>query len=149
MTTSAPTETREIPARRTMAERTRDILARAVEILDGGRNWVQRVEARSEDGRTVHNTSPDAVCWCAQGALRRAMADTTPDDEHDDEYGWSWEAQSAAALADDAIRKAAGGPARPDWQLTRWNDTIGQSGPSVCRTMEAALGGIRDDYVRD
>lgn len=36
-----------------------------------GEHWTQSVYARSEDGRQVSVVSPEAVAWCAYGAIEK------------------------------------------------------------------------------
>lgn len=50
----------------------------AVEVLIAARNliaspaaWTKGVMARREDGRGADVKGPEAVCWCALGAIRR------------------------------------------------------------------------------
>ena len=36
--------------------------------------WTQHVYARNAQGEPTEPDAPDAVCWCPDGALRKAMA---------------------------------------------------------------------------
>ena len=44
-----------------------EILIAAREKIEQG--WTQKTYARSEDGDSVAYNSPDAICWCAVGAI--------------------------------------------------------------------------------
>lgn len=49
----------------------KDVLVAALLLLHEERRWTQHAHARSEDGIAVKPTSPDAVCWCVQGAVAK------------------------------------------------------------------------------
>ena len=46
------------------------VLDYAATLIDGG--WTQLAEARDQHGNRCMATSPEAVCFCATGAMRRA-----------------------------------------------------------------------------
>jgi hypothetical protein len=50
---------------------TLNYLKKTKELIASEVNWTKQVEARDERGRQVLATSPDAVCFCLMGALRR------------------------------------------------------------------------------
>ena len=49
---------------------TLEILTSAREKISDESRWTTEAYARSRDGRIVSWSAPDAVCWCAQGAVR-------------------------------------------------------------------------------
>lgn len=49
-----------------------ELLTRARAIIENPQNWTKGEMARDAGGRLVVSHSPDAVCFCAVGALRRA-----------------------------------------------------------------------------
>ena len=46
-----------------------DILTEARELLSDPDNWTRYTLARDSEGVEVNTNHPDAVCWCAVGAL--------------------------------------------------------------------------------
>ena len=50
--------------------------ALVISILDW---WTRGTEARTENGRSVGVQSKDATCFCAEGALRAASDEISPD----------------------------------------------------------------------
>jgi hypothetical protein len=55
------------------------LLLRAAELVAMG--WTRSVGARNELGQKVVATDPQAVSWCLNGAINRALLDV---------LGWSW-----------------------------------------------------------
>ena len=55
------------------------VLVRAAELVAMG--WTQKVGARNELGQKVVATDPQAVSWCLNGAINRALLDV---------LGWDW-----------------------------------------------------------
>jgi hypothetical protein len=49
-----------------------DILDRAADLIEPEGWWCQEAFARDSFGESVHPSSPDAVCFCATGAVTRA-----------------------------------------------------------------------------
>lgn len=49
-----------------------DILRAARELIAEPKAWTQRAFGRDEDGMCCDSLHPDAVCWCAGGALTKA-----------------------------------------------------------------------------
>ncbi len=47
-----------------------EVLSRAADLLEKPGAWIQGPVARNEKGRDVFARSPDAVCWCAMGAIK-------------------------------------------------------------------------------
>ena len=45
----------------------------AIELISEPENWTEGAMARDEDGDEVRPNSYCATCWCAAGALRRAL----------------------------------------------------------------------------
>jgi hypothetical protein len=41
------------------------------ELLDSPEKWTKEVLARDSKGNSTHPDSPEAVCWCVKGALRK------------------------------------------------------------------------------
>lgn len=48
----------------------KDLLLEAANLVDRG--WTQHAYARGKDRYPIDPQSPDAVCWCALGAMRSA-----------------------------------------------------------------------------
>jgi hypothetical protein len=61
-------------------EQAHQILQRARNLIEAG--WIQGGFAKDAKGNRVACTSPDAVCFCAVGALLRAAHEIAPSD-HD------------------------------------------------------------------
>jgi hypothetical protein len=49
-----------------------EILQKAKEILSKPGAWLKRTYARTETGISTWGHSPNAVCWCAIGAVQKA-----------------------------------------------------------------------------
>jgi hypothetical protein len=48
------------------------LLKKARGLIENPANWVQGVNARNAEGKTVNSISSDATCFCAAGALLNA-----------------------------------------------------------------------------
>lgn len=48
---------------------TKEVLIKARELISKPENWIQGAVARNKYGVSTQAISPDAVCWCAVGAL--------------------------------------------------------------------------------
>lgn len=51
--------------------KTSEVLSRAKELISKPENWTRAAFARDKDGTSVSWSSPDAVCFCSVGAVRR------------------------------------------------------------------------------
>lgn len=50
---------------------TRDVLVKARELISDPKHWNQRYFALKADGGFTSSSSPDAICWCASGAINK------------------------------------------------------------------------------
>jgi hypothetical protein len=50
---------------------TLEILKAARELISGSNQWTQRANAREMHGEIIATTQPEAVRWCAYGALNK------------------------------------------------------------------------------
>lgn len=79
------------------------------------RGWTQEEFARSKTGRTVKTNSPQAVCWCAYGALIQV-------DGESDAYPWLCKAID------------------PEGDMvTRWNDAPERTQAEVLEAFDKAI----------
>lgn len=53
------------------------ILTRARELIADPEHWTKHTLARNPDGKPISPFNPAATCWCAEGALVRAVAEHT------------------------------------------------------------------------
>ena len=51
---------------------------RVIEILDSPEKWIQGKTAKDIEGYATYSASSDAVCWCLEGAICKALARTKP-----------------------------------------------------------------------
>ena len=58
-----------------MIERTSELLSAARELIADEARWTRDWSAKRGDGMPVEPESPEATCWCALGAVRRAVHD--------------------------------------------------------------------------
>ncbi len=68
-----PTISRELMIQTVQREMHRKVLLRAAELVAMG--WTRSVGARNELGQKVVATDPQAVSWCLNGAINRALLD--------------------------------------------------------------------------
>lgn len=68
-----PPISRELMAHAVRCEMHRKVLLRAAELVAMG--WTRGVGARNELGQKVVATDPQAVSWCLNGAINRALLD--------------------------------------------------------------------------
>ena len=118
------------------------------------RGWCQTYDARDATGEQVEAHSTEAVCWCAQGALKAAsfklgLTEINP-------YGMlvcngnMIQRSRAEARAREGLRGAilAGKPAgtidTSTVTITTWNDTEAVCGEGVARTMRNGSGILRE-----
>jgi hypothetical protein len=74
-----PPISREQMAQAVQREMHSKVLLRAAELVAMG--WTRGVGARNELGQKVVATDPQAVAWCLNGAINRALLDV---------LGWDW-----------------------------------------------------------
>jgi hypothetical protein len=74
-----PPISREQMAQAVQREMHSKVLRRAAELVAMG--WTRGVGARNELGQKVVATDPQAVAWCLNGAINRALLDV---------LGWDW-----------------------------------------------------------
>jgi hypothetical protein len=74
-----PPISREQMAQAVQREMHSKVLLRAAELLAMG--WTKGASARNELGQKVVATDPQAVSWCLNGAINRALLDV---------LGWDW-----------------------------------------------------------
>lgn len=53
----------------TLTQEEKDAIRAAVELISDPAKWTQNVCARNSFGEPVVETHPDAICWCAAGAI--------------------------------------------------------------------------------
>ena len=106
------------------------------------RGWTTGANARDGRGHPVSSEKPEAVCWCAQGAMSKA----------------AWDARlgraRAAAMdeARQALRRAITEHLGRDHLLavsitltiTNWNDDEAQDGAQVARAMRRGAAILRE-----
>jgi hypothetical protein len=74
-----PPISRELMTQAVQRETHCKLLLRAAELVAMG--WTRSVGARNELGQKVVATDPQAVSWCVNGAINRALLDV---------LGWNW-----------------------------------------------------------
>jgi hypothetical protein len=74
-----PSISRELMTQAVQREMHHKVLLRAAELVAIG--WTRGVGARNELGQKVVATDPQAVSWCLNGAINRALLDV---------LGWDW-----------------------------------------------------------
>lgn len=104
-----------------------EILKRAKDLLQQG--WTKNAYARDDFGYSVSETSEDAVCWCANGALWRAVWDLN---------ATSAECQRYARRELDALTA--------DGSIVRFNDKQTEGATVECEG-EGSDWGFSDDYA--
>ena len=57
---------------------TKAVLLRARELLADPAHWIQGEYAHDKYGNACTTVSPDAIAWCFEGALIRAINDVSP-----------------------------------------------------------------------
>lgn len=50
-------------------ERYQEIIQGAIDLLSDKERWTHGVEARDVDGESISPRDPNAICWCATGAI--------------------------------------------------------------------------------
>lgn len=55
--------------------KTSDILKAAKQLISTPERWTKGFYARDKEGNTVRVSYPEAVCWCAEGALFAVTSD--------------------------------------------------------------------------
>lgn len=109
----------------------RAILLRAAELLATEGGFTQCATARDAQGERLNRASdPNAVCWCAGGAIHAAAAEISGDESGPDFY-------AAVALAAQADCHGDDGTYALDW-LIRWSDTVGRRQAEVVDLMRRA-----------
>lgn len=98
------------------------VLAKALERLDGGRGWCQRSAARDADGNAVTSDNPAAVRWCLLGAVGSVIPD---------------ESDSGLYFAVRSRLQRVIGAADPD-SVFPWNDAMESFGP-VAAAIRSAI----------
>ena len=78
------------------------------ELLEDPKRWTQREDARAANGNYTYPDSPDAVCWCLYGAMKKIYPDI---------YAYN-------AIRDTVIKKLNGG-------IVFWNDATGRTHEEV------------------
>ncbi|NJO37426.1 MAG: hypothetical protein HC871_07120 [Rhizobiales bacterium] len=58
----------------------RAILETAWQIIEDTASWTQSASARDQEGAQVQPDDPAACCWCAIGAIEKAVADMNADE---------------------------------------------------------------------
>ena len=121
------------------------------------KGWTQNVNARDEDGMDTDERGPDAVCWCAQGAMHAASTRiglTVLDN-------WGCATYTDADLASHVETRAhyalklgiksleiVGSPSPLDAEvravnITGWNDGKGQTASEVLRAFRSGAEQLR------
>lgn len=83
---------------------TLETLKAARELISDPDRWTTKASARDAEGRHVHACDPDAVSWCALGAIVRSVG--TRDDLHDNDYASNAAIRLSNALTRDDSRVA-------------------------------------------
>lgn len=118
------------------------------------KGWTQTADARDATGEKVEPHADDAVCWCAQGALKAAsfkLGVTTLNELGLLVYPAPLLSLRAEARAREGLRGAIlaayGSPGSIDTSsvsITTWNDAEAKGGDGVARTMRTGAGIIRE-----
>lgn len=79
---------------------TLEILKEAYELIKDPARWAQTFDAKNAEGRAVDALDPEAIAWCAVGAMDKAMGvcETLPDVD-----GWSALNKAARELFGDRL----------------------------------------------
>ena len=48
---------------------------RILKILNNESKWIKKYNAKDKDGNTVHPPDNNAICWCLEGALHKALSE--------------------------------------------------------------------------
>lgn len=108
-----------------------DVLDAAADLLEKPGAWTTEACARSEEGQRIEWDSPDAVCFCALGAIFRE----------------SMLLQTQALDADDHFGRYLGGK---NWQtISRFNDAPGRTQSEVVAALRAAATSARQGESHD
>lgn len=94
-----------------------DILKLARSLLTPPSAWTKDWEARDFSRRTTSALDPEAVCWCAAGAIWRAGAKAEDP---------SWEAEKL-------LREVVGD------SIPEWNDAAERTHPQVLAAFDTAI----------
>ena len=88
---------------------------KVAELLAKPENWTQGAHARDSEGRAVHWKSPEAVCWCLEGATLRCYPDAS--------------FREAEERLIDAVES---------WDYQYWNDRHGRTHAQVIALVQKA-----------
>ena len=143
--------------RRMEAREARRLLEAAAVFIQLG--WTTNANARASDGTPVSAESPEAACWCAQGALTAATHElglhTQRDGCVDSSLTTPVYEQRSRILnrARSALREAIAEGVHPrslsavsiTLCITNWNDDEADSGDVVSRAMRRAAAILREE----
>lgn len=100
-----------------------DIFERAAELVEAG--WCQETSAKNATGGAVRWDAEQAVCFCAAGAISRALEDTS---------GWSQIKYSQAIAWMQETLKGAGVLSG----IPKWNDAAERTQDEVAAMLRKA-----------
>ncbi len=127
-------------ARQTYRDKVLEVLHEARSVLVEPGSWTQGTYARNRFGRSVSSFEPDAVSWCAVGAVHRAAG-------NDPSFS-----PEQSAVCDGAIGALADavGPweSDPEGRVTAENDEEGTTVVDVLRWFDAAIAATERDAAR-
>ena len=122
------------------AERSPRLSATAALVLDRAadlclKGWTRVANARDANGNSCYPSSPEATCWCATGALRRAIAVIC---------GPFTSVNSAAVMSYTfAMMRHIIGERDGYSDIERWNDADGRTATEVIDALRAGARAIR------
>lgn len=108
-------------------------LIKTLSLIEAPESWTRGTYARAADGQSIDRYSPDAVCFCLQGAYNRAVRETV------NPAGGPFSAREMVLnqRIKDALRMQAGMV-----DLTLYNDAPGTTHQDVIKCLNRTI----DDY---
>lgn len=95
------------------------------------RGWTQNVCARNEKGEGVGSRAPEAVCWCALGAINAVTSS-------------SFEGAAVRAAVYQAILDSVRSR-HPFLDLSGWNDRPNRTQEEVLELFDAAIARLKSE----
>jgi len=98
----------------------KETLQRAKQYIEQG--WTQKANARMADGKEVNSLAPEAVSWCAGGAINKAMRCY-------EDYETCWVFRAVV----------------PNQDIVAWNDAPERTKEEVLAKFDEVISSIKDD----